>query len=379
MSVKRTPLSLTVLALALTLFWVTAGCGREEKKTQVVAPTATVVTLGELTSRRVESVLNQVGTINSPKMITIRSEIAAPVEEILFKEGVEVKTGTLLVKLDAAKVRADMRNLEQRIQQLKIRLAHQKRNLERNRPLVKDKLVSQMKYDDLETEIALAQAALAQAQADMSRQKEMLSDTEILAPFDGVVGSKDLSVGDYLKAGEPVVRLVSLNPLEMEFSVPERFKAGIFKGQEVSIFTVAYPGRKFVGKISFISPVVDSKTRSFKVKATVDNTRHLLNPGMFGRLKVTVDVRENAVCAPWSSIIQTEKETYIFLAVDGKAKKVPVTLGQIENQWAEIIHPPLKAGAKVILEGKFMVKDGGQVREAELKNGGKPAGGQAGK
>ncbi|MCB2193532.1 MAG: efflux RND transporter periplasmic adaptor subunit [Deltaproteobacteria bacterium] len=379
MSAKRMPLSLVVLALSLTLLWATAGCEREGKKAQVVTPRATVVTLGEITARRVENVLNQVGTISSPKMVTIRSEIAAPVEEILFQEGAEVKRGKLLVKLDAAKVRADMRNLQQRINQLKIRLAHQKRNLERNKPLVKDKLVSQMKYDDLETEIALAKAALAQAQADMARQKEMLADTEIRAPFDGVVGSKNLSVGDYLKAGEPVVKVVSLNPLEMEFSVPERFKAGVFQGQEVRIFTVAYPGRKFTGKVSFISPVVDSHNRSFKVKAMVDNDPHLLNPGMFGRLKVTVDVRENAMCAPWASIIQTEKETYIYLVEDGKAKKVPVSLGHIENHWAEIVHPPLKAGSKVILEGKFMVKDGGQVRQAEAKDQGETAGGQAGK
>lgn len=379
MSAKRMPLSLTVLALSLTLLWGASGCGREEKKNQVVKPTATVVSVGELTSRRVENVLNQVGTISSPRMVTIRSEIAAPVEEILFQEGAEAKKGQLLVKLDAAKVRADVRNLEQRIHQLKIRLAHQKRNLERNRPLVKDKLVSQMKYDDLETEIALAQAALAQAQADMSRQKEMLGDTEIRAPFDGVVGSKNLSVGDYLKAGEPVVRVVSLNPLEMAFSVPERFKAGIFKGQKVRIFTVAYPGREFIGKISFISPVVDSQTRSFKVKSQVDNSQHLLNPGMFGRLKVTVDVRENAVCAPWSSIIQTEKETYIFLIEDDKAKKVPVTLGKVESSWAEIVSPALKAGSEVILEGKFMVKDGGQVRRAGGKPEAEAPSGQAGK
>ena len=367
MSAKYRTLSFAALLLCLTLSWVTAGCGREEKKAQVTAPQATVVTLGEITTRRVEDVLNQVGTLNSPKMVTIRAELAAPVAQILFQEGAEVKQGQLLVKLDAAKVQADMSNLEQRIRQLKIRLAHQKRNLERNRPLVKDKLVSQMKYDDMETEIALAQAALAQAQADMSRQKEMLADTEIRAPFDGVIGSKDLSVGDYLKVGDPVVKVVSLNPLEMEFSVPERHKAGIFQGQEVSISTVAYPGRGFTGKVSFISPVVDTRTRSFKVKALVDNARHQLNPGMFGRLKVTVAVRENALCAPWASIIQTEKETYIYLAQDGKAKKVPVVLGKIGKSWAEVLEPKLVAGAKVILEGKFMVKDGGAVRQAQDK------------
>lgn len=365
MSAKRTPFSLIALTLSLALLWGPSGCGREDKKPQAVKPTATVVTIGQLTARRVENVLNQVGTLSSPQMVTIRSELAAPVEEVLFQQGAEVKKGQLLVKLDAAKVRADMRNLEQRIRQLEIRLAHQKRNLERNRPLVKDRLVSQMKYDDLETEIALAQAALAQAKADMARQKEMLADTEIRAPFAGVAGSKDLSVGDYLKAGDPVVQVVSLNPLEMEFLVPERFKAGVFKDQQLSIATVAYPGRDFVGKVFFISPVVDSKTRSFKVKARVDNSQHLLNPGMFGRLKLTVEVKENAVCAPWGSVIQTEKETYLFLVENGRAKKVPVTLGQIGGEWAEIVSPPLKAGDKVILEGKFMVADGGQVRQAE--------------
>ena len=243
MSAKKTPLSLTVLALALTLLWVTAGCGREEKKNPGSQAHGHGGDPGELTSRRVENVLNQVGTIKfAQDGHHPLGDSRAGGRDSFPRRRKEVKKGQMLVKLDAAKVRADVRNLEQRIHQLKIRLAHQKRNLERNRPLVKDKLVSQMKYDDLETEIALAQAALAQAQADMSRQKEMLDDTEIRAPFDGVVGSKNLSVGDYLKAGEPVVRVVSLNPLEMAFSVPERFKAGIFKGQEVrSIFTGGLP------------------------------------------------------------------------------------------------------------------------------------------
>lgn len=379
MPAKKTPLSLIALVLSLTLLWGVSGCGRESKKPQAVKPMATVVTVGQITARRVENVLNQVGTLSSPEMVTIRAEVAAPVEEILFQQGAEVKKGQLLVKLDSAKVRADMRNLEQRIKQLEIRLAHQKRNMERNRPLVKDKLVSQMKYDDLETEIALAQAALAQARADMARQKEMLDDAEIRAPFAGMVGSRDLSVGDYLKIGEPVVRVVNLDPLEMEFLVPERFKAGVFKDQQVSIATVAYPGREFVGKVFFISPVVDSKTRSFKVKARVDNPKHLLNPGMFGRLKLTVEVRENAVCTPWSSIIQTENETYIFLVENGRAKKVPVALGQIGNKWAEIIIPPLKPGTGVILEGKFMVKDGGQVRQAQAAASAPAPAGQAGK
>ena len=179
-----------------------AGCGQQDQKAPSKVKKATPVTIGQASARRVVYTLDQVGTLESPKMVTLRAETAAPITAILFQEGKPVKEGQILVKQDTAKLKATAQNLEQRIQQLKIRLAHQKRILERNKPLVKDNLVSKLKYDDLETEIKVTETTLSQAQSDLTRHKDLMEDADIRAPFDGVAGSRDISVGDYLKVGD---------------------------------------------------------------------------------------------------------------------------------------------------------------------------------
>lgn len=361
MPARKLLLTGALLLAAAALSLGAAGCGKKEEKAPAKAKTAVPVTLGQASTRKVVYTLDQVGTLESPKMVTLRAETAAPITAILFHEGKPVKEGQILVKQDTAKLKATAQNLEQRIHQLKIRLAHQKRILERNKPLVKDNLVSKLKYDDLETEIKVTEATLSQAQADLTRHHDLMEDADIRAPFDGVAGSKNISVGDYLKVGDKVLTVVSLNPLEMGFTVPERYKAGITVGQEVELVVAAYPERSFEAKIYFISPMVDVSTRSFRVKARVDNSQGLLNPGMFARVHVITQVKDAALTVPWASIIQTETETYIYVLENGKAKKVPVKLGKITSQWAEVMTKEVKPGQEVILEGKFQVKPGSEV------------------
>ncbi|MCF8032317.1 MAG: efflux RND transporter periplasmic adaptor subunit [Desulfarculaceae bacterium] len=361
MLAKKPLLACVLMAAAAVMALGAAGCGKEEKKAQVAAKKATPVTLGKAAARRVVYTLDQVGTLVSPKMVTLRAELAAPVTEILFKEGKAVKQGQILVKQDTAKLKATARNLQQRIHQLKIRLAHQKRILERNKPLVKDNLVSKLKYDDLETEIKVSDATLSQAQADLARHHDLMEDADIRAPFDGVAGSRNISVGDFLKVGDKILTVVSLDPLEISFMMPERYKAGITVDQGADLMVAAYPGRTFKAQIYFISPVVDVATRSFKVKARVDNSQRLLNPGMFARVHVVTQVKEQALTVPWAGVIQTETETYVYLNDKGKAKKVSVKLGKVTSQWAEVITDQIEPGAEVILEGKFQVRPGSEV------------------
>ena len=336
------------------------GCAdkkTEEKQTERRIPVIT----GKASARRVEYILNQVGTLKANQEVTLRSEIEGPIVEILFSEGRDVKKSKALVKLDPAKIQAELRNLKARIEQLQIGMANKKRTLERQRPLVDQDLVSRLHFDDLQTGIKEIDSQILQARADMSRLNERLSDTVIRAPFDGVVGVRDISVGDYLKVGDPVVSVIDLDPLQIVFQVPEKFKPDIFVGKQVLLTVDPYPDRIFEGQISFIAPVVDINTRSFQVKALVKNKSLLLNPGMFARAKVIMAVHENALIVPWESVIQTEEETYIYVVENDLARKVPVNLGKITSKWAEILDPGIAPGAIVILEGKFAAKDGRKV------------------
>jgi RND family efflux transporter MFP subunit len=356
--IDRPLLPLLVLLLALLSL---GGCDEKKSAAPRQEQPAVPVLVGTVTTRQVEVILEQVGTLTASHDVTLRSESEGRVIEIAFREGQPVRKGAVLVRLNAAKVRADLANLEAQLTELGARLENKLRTLERNRPLLEKRLISRLQFDNLETEIAEVRAQIEQARANLLREQVLLADTVVRAPFDGVAGVRTLSPGDYLKIGDPVVTVVDLDPLEISFQVPEKFKPKFAPEQTVNLQVAPYPQRTFTGKISFIAPRVDEATRTFQVKAQIANADHLLSPGLFAKVSVVTDVFANAVTVPWESIIQTEQETYLYTVQDNIARKVPVQLGRITPQWVQLLDSDLTPGSTVILEGKFASKDGGKV------------------
>jgi len=319
------------------------------------------VITGATSARRVVDRLYQVGTLEASEEVTLRSEVEGTVKEILFTQGTEAEKGQVLVRLNTDKMEAEVRSLEAAIDQLRVRLQNRKTTLERYRPLVKQKLVSLLQFDNLESEIQEIEAEIVQMRARLSREEYRLADAAIRAPFHGVLGSRNFSVGHHLRVGDPVVFLVSMDPLEITFLVPERYKDKIRIGQPVVVTVESYADRSFEGAIFFLSPQIDLQTRSFQVKARLDNEERLLNPGMFARVESITEVREGALTLPWESVIQTEDDTYVYTVQDGIARKVSIVLGKVTHEWAEILDADLVPGTPIILEGKFAVEDGVKV------------------
>lgn len=349
------------LLLALLLALLLVGCGEQKNEAPRLEQQAVPVLLGETAVRHVELTLEQVGSLTASQEVTLRSETEGRVVEIAFQEGRPVHQGMVLVRLDASKVEASIANLQAQLSELNARLENKLRTLERNRPLLEKRLISRLQFDNLETEIAETRAQLEQARANLTLEQVRLADTLIRAPFDGVAGVRTLSPGDYLKEGDPVVTVVDLDPLEISFRVPEKFKPKFSLDQTVNLQVAPYPGQLFSGHISFIAPGVDEATRTFQVKARVANDDHLLSPGLFARATVVTDSFANAITVPWESIIQTEQETYLYIVEDEVARKVPVRLGQITPEWVQLLDSELAAGTPVVLEGKFASRDGAKV------------------
>lgn len=348
--------------MALVLMLSLGGCGEAPQgEAPRVEPPPTPVLLGEATARRVEVTLEQVGTLTASQEVTLRSEAEGRVLEIAFQEGRPVRQRQVLVRLDGSKIRAGIAGYEAQIVEFNARLENLLRTLERNRPLLQKGLISRLQFDNLETEIAEARARIEQARANLVREQVRLADTEIRAPFDGTAGVRTLSPGDYLKVGDPVVQVVDLDPLEISFRVAERFKPKFSLGQRVDLQVSPYPQQTFSAEVSFIAPGVDEATRTFQVKARVENADHRLSPGLFARAVVVTDIFPEAVTVPWESVIQTEQETYIYIVEGDVARKVPVRLGQVTPQWAQLLESELAPGTPVILEGKFASRDGAKV------------------
>jgi len=357
--IASSPLLLAVLLSCLGLACPACQSGETKKATK--PQRQTLVTTAPVAERQVVYTLEQVGSLKASERAILRSEVAGTVSRILFNQGSEVPKGKVLVRLDDTKIRAEIRHLQARIEQLKVRLAFKSKTLKRNEVLLKRSAIAQHRYDELATEVKETELAISQVKAELARQQDMLADTVIRAPFAGVVGAKDISPGDYLKVGAPVVELVVLDPLEMDFLVPERYKGKLSLGQKVDLRVAAEGERRFQGEIVFISPTVEVKTRSFLVKAKVANPDHRLNPGMFARVSLVTEVHPQAKVVPWASVIQTETETYIYLLEGDIARKTPIKLGRVTAEWAEVLGPPLEPGTLVLVEGKFAARDGNKV------------------
>lgn len=343
---------------------ILAGCGEKQKVEAKKATLPVRVITGETSTRRIEYTLEQVGTLEAMQEVTVRTEIDGKIIELPSTEGKEVTKGTVLARIDATKIEVNIKSLEAQIEQLKVRLDNKLRILERNQPLVKEGLIPPIEYDNLQAEIDEIKAQIVQAHANLTREKVRLDDTTLRAPFSGVVGVRNLSIGDYLKTGDPVVTLVDLDPVQISFQVPEKYKPKLSLGKQVKLTIAPYPDRLFLGIITFSAPQVDVATRTFQVKARVDNGKKLLIPGMFARVEVVTDVVENALTLPWEGVIQTEEGTYFYLVEDGIARKVSAQLGKTTTEWVEIRDTSISnvsAGAKIILEGKYAVKDGMKV------------------
>ncbi|WP_429885297.1 efflux RND transporter periplasmic adaptor subunit [Geoalkalibacter halelectricus] len=349
------------LVLLVALAALLAGCGETETQEVRREAPAVPVILGETQTRRVELTLEQVGTLEASQDVTLRAESEGRVTAISFQEGRAVERGALLVQLDSERIEAAILSLRARLTELEARLDNQLRTLERNRPLLERNLISRLQFDNLETEIAETRAQIEGVQANLAQERIRLAETRIRAPFAGVVGARTLAVGDYLRIGDPVVSLVDLDPLEISFQVPEALKPKLSLDQGVSLRVAAYPQQVFQGTISFIAPRVNITTRTFQVKAQIANAERLLSPGMFARVEVITDVFEQALTVPWESVIRTEDDTYVYTVEENLARRVPVRLGRITGEWAQVLEGDLAPGAPVILEGKFAARDGRPV------------------
>ena len=334
------------------------GCKAQE---EIKKDEAIPVTLGKVKSMDLLYTLQRVGSLEARESVLLKAEAEGSVTGIFFEEGDWVKKDQLLVKLDDAKIKATMNQLGARLRQMEIQLANSERSLKRKEPLVKEDLVSKQDFDDLHSKLEVEKATLKEIRAQLAHNRELFDDTEVRAPFAGATSERKISVGDFLRVGDPVVQLIQLNPLEVSFRVDEKYKTNLYLQQPVTLTVAAYPGRKFQGEVYFISPDIDISTRTFLVKSRVANDQALLNPGMFAKVTIVTETHKNALVVPWESVIQMENETYLYVINTNIARKVSVKLGQVSGGKAEVFGN-LKAGQPVVQEGKYALRDGVAVK-----------------
>lgn len=298
----------------------------------------------------VSETLSLVGTITANEMVELKSEIDGTVEEILFKEGQAVKQGELLVLLDESKFKAAAAEAEANFQLSKA-------NHDRARQLFEGKLTSQQDFDQT--------AAIFQGnQASLDLKKRQLRDARIVAPFGGVMGSRQISPGQVIGKNTTLTWLVDLDPVKAEVNVPERYLSQIAVGQKMDFTVAAFPSEKFQGEVYFISPQLDAATRTALVKARIPNPKHRLKGGMFASLTLTLQLRDSAIVIPEPALMSNGDQVSVFVVdAKGLAQMRPVKIGLRLAGWAEVTSG-LEAGDPVVVEGGQKLFPGAAVKAA---------------
>jgi membrane fusion protein, multidrug efflux system len=307
------------------------------------APAPTVVEAARVMRQALPQTITTVGSLRSDESVTVRPEVAGRISDILFKEGQRVAKGTPLIRLDPAINAAE-------VQQARANLKLAQSKFQRAVDLARQNFISGQAKDEAENNLRVAEAAVALAAARLAK-------TEIKAPFTGVIGLRVVSVGDYVKEGADVVNLESIDPLKVDFRVPEIYLAQVQAGQTLSVALDALPGRTFSGKVLAVNPLIDAAGRSVVIRALVRNTDASLRPGMFARVTLITRDEKEALVIPEQAIVPQGDEQYVFRVVDGKVVRVKVDIGQRRDAKVEVLKG-LAANDVVVTAGQLKLRDG---------------------
>jgi membrane fusion protein (multidrug efflux system) len=303
--------------------------------------------------------VSAVGTLRSSESVVVRPEISGRIAQIEFDEGKPVRKGQLLVALDDSVSAAEM-------QQAKANLALQSSNYQRTVELARDNFVSANAKDQALNNLRVAEASLALAQAKLAK-------TRILAPFSGIIGIRQVSVGDYVKEGQDLATLEDIGSLKVDFRIPELYLTSLRRGQGVEVETDALAGKTYTAVLDAIDPLVDQNGRSLVLRAKLKNVDGALRPGMFVRTRLIIAERPAALTVPEEALVPVGSSQYVFRVRGGKAERIKVDTGVRRNGRVEIV-AGLNAGDVVVTAGQIKLRDGVAVRPVA---GGSPSEGLA--
>ena len=295
--------------------------------------------------------INSTGTVIANEEVELRNEIPGRVVHIYFKEGTHVNKGELLVKIFD-------NDLQAQLKKISLQKILAEKNESRQKDLLAIKGISQQDYDE-------ALNALDAVKADIDLVKSQIEKTEILAPFSGFIGLKSVSEGAYLSANTHIASMQEINPVKIDFTVPERYMNKIHNGDEIN-FSVEGMNETYKGSVYAIEPKVDLSTRSIAVRAICPNYENKIFPGAFARIELSLSEIKDALMIPTQALIPELKGQKVFISKDEKASPVKVQTG-LRNDTTIQITQGLQIGDTVIVTGIMQLRPDVPLRITSVK------------
>jgi len=290
------------------------------------------------------------GTVLANEEVDLKSEIAGKITQIAFKEGSRVKEGDLLVKTNDSELQAQLKREQFKFELLKDKEYRQKKLLERE-------AISQEEYDD-----ALNQLNVSHAEVDLI--KAQIEKTEIRAPFDGIIGLKSVSEGSFINSSIVIASLQNINPIKIDFSIPERYAGSVKIGDKIN-FKVVGEDEKNIATVYAIEPRIDPVTRTLKIRALYSNPKGKILPGSFADVELVLDKIENALMVPTQAVVPELKGQKVYLYKSGKVVSQKIETG-IRTDIKVQATAGLQPNDTLITSGILQVRDGIPVKITEF-------------
>lgn len=339
---------LVAILTLVALKWTGSTASRGSEPVDA-AENETAVVLSPVNIQSVQQSIRAVGTLRANESIVIRPEMAGRIRQILFQEGQAVAKDALLIELDDSELQAE---LSQATAQLKV----SRLTCERLKPLDLEgkRYVTKQQLDEVA-------GSLQVAQANYVLYSTRLAKTKIRAPFEGILGIRRVSPGDFVSTGQDLVNLEDVRTLKIDFKVPETLLRHLAPGQSLELTTDAYLGETFRGTVYVVDSRVDMTTRAVQVRAHIPNVEQRLRSGMFAQVTLHLGQQERAMLIPEEAVIPTKDQAFVYRTQDGTAHRTAVELGTRTRGYVQVLSG-LHEEDIIVRVGHHKLQDGAKIR-----------------
>ncbi len=345
--------------LGLLLLGFAAACGRE---TAVEEKPLNPVVLVPVSVRDVEEHVAATGQLLAKQRADVAAQVGGEITRILVDEGMTVADDTVVMEIDPDRRKIDLDRARARAAEASSALAEAERQHKRIQELAAKDIASRAQQDQARTNLEASRSRLLAAKADLGAAERATADSRVRTRFAGVIGRRFVSRGEFVQPGQKLFELVALDPVEVEFTLPEADASRLALGLPLAVTVAPYPDEEFHATISMISPIVDERTRTLRVKGVLPNPDHRLRPGLFARADLGIARHENVVLIPEEAVLQRADGAIAFRTVDGgsRVERRVLQIGRIKAGEAEVLSG-LSAGDTVVIRGHSALIDGAAI------------------
>lgn len=360
--------SLSIGLILLTV--VLPGCGRGEEPARAAspasAPSVATPSLAEVAvstpaAERLEASIEVPGTLVPWEEATVAAEAAGPITAVLVDENSRVMKGQTLVRLDGSKAELAVKQAEAALAQSRASFEKARGELERKKSLLDDRTIAVGTYETFKAQHDAASASVDGAETALTLARRRLRDMVVLAPFAGVVKEKKVTPGEYAREGEALIVLMQVEPLKLQFELPEKYSGRLTPGQQVTCSVASLPGQEFSGKIRTVFPAVSVQSRTIRMEAVLPNPGYRLKPGFFASVRVPLFATSGSLVVPRAAIVRLEGAEHVFVVTGDHVKLARVQTGLEAGDKVEVVSG-LHAEDRVVVQGAEMLRDGDRVK-----------------